>query len=113
VTKAEISLVRSLAETDVVTFMPEDNTAAARARCEATIESLREMRKAGWIELGGERGTEASWGAPPDARNIFRPMSFHKAGTETFHARYFCFRHHTFTNPPAIAPSTTISARPR
>ena len=50
-TPAEITILRSLAEADVVTFMPEDNTAAARARYEATIESLREMRKAGWIEL--------------------------------------------------------------
>jgi hypothetical protein len=36
---------------DVVTFMPEGNTAAARAKYDATIESLGEMQKAGWIEL--------------------------------------------------------------
>jgi len=41
----------SLAETDVVTFMPEDNTAAALTRFEANVESLREMQKAGWVEL--------------------------------------------------------------
>jgi hypothetical protein len=51
VTEAELTLLRSLAETDVVTFMPEDNTAAALARFEATVESLREMQKAGWVEL--------------------------------------------------------------
>jgi hypothetical protein len=51
VTAAEITLLRSFAEADVMTFMADDNTAAARARYEATIESLREMRKAGWIEL--------------------------------------------------------------
>jgi hypothetical protein len=40
-TDAEISLLRSLAEADVVTFMPEDNTAAA-ARCtRAGREALR------------------------------------------------------------------------
>jgi hypothetical protein len=37
VTDAEITLLRSLAETDVVTFMREDNTAAAVARFEATL----------------------------------------------------------------------------
>ena len=31
--------------------MPEDNTVAAVARFEATLASLREMQKAGWIEL--------------------------------------------------------------
>jgi hypothetical protein len=51
VTAAEIALLRSLAETDVVTFMPEGNTAAANARFEATLESLRDMQKAGWLEL--------------------------------------------------------------
>jgi hypothetical protein len=51
VTEAQIALLRSLAETDVVTFMPEDNTAAALARFEATVESLREMQKAGWVAL--------------------------------------------------------------
>ena len=50
-TEAELTLLRSLAETDVVTFMPEDNTAAALARFEATVASLRDMEKAGWIEL--------------------------------------------------------------
>jgi hypothetical protein len=51
VTEAEVALLRSLAETDVVTFMPEDNTAAAVARFTATVESLKEMQKAGWVEL--------------------------------------------------------------
>jgi hypothetical protein len=50
-TEAEITLLRSLAETDVVTFMPEDNTAAAVARFKATLESLRDLQKAGWVEL--------------------------------------------------------------
>jgi hypothetical protein len=31
--------------------MPEDNTAAALARFKATVESLKEMQKAGWLEL--------------------------------------------------------------
>jgi hypothetical protein len=51
VTSAEITILRSLAEANVVTFMPEGHTAAAMARFEATLESLREMQKAGWIEL--------------------------------------------------------------
>jgi len=51
VTAAEIALLRSLAQADVVTFMPEGQTAAALARYEATLERLREMQKAGWIEL--------------------------------------------------------------
>jgi hypothetical protein len=51
VTPAEIVLLRSLCEADVVTLMPDDKTAAARARYEATLESLREMQKAGWVEL--------------------------------------------------------------
>jgi hypothetical protein len=51
VTDAQITLLRSLAEADVVTFMPEDNTAAALARFEATVASLKEMQKAGWLEL--------------------------------------------------------------
>jgi hypothetical protein len=52
VTEAENTLLRSLAETDVVTFMPEDNTAAALARFEATVASLRDMPKAGWVDRG-------------------------------------------------------------
>jgi hypothetical protein len=44
VTPAEITILRSLAEADVETFMPEDS-AAALARFEATLESLREMQK--------------------------------------------------------------------
>jgi hypothetical protein len=51
VTPAEITILRSLAEVDVVTFMPDGHTAAALARFEATLESLREMQKAGWVEL--------------------------------------------------------------
>ncbi|MFL5496404.1 MAG: hypothetical protein ACJ8DC_18615 [Gemmatimonadales bacterium] len=50
-TPAEITILRSLAEVDVVTFMPEGHTPAALARFEATLESLREMQKAGWVEL--------------------------------------------------------------
>ena len=50
-TPAELSLLNSLAQADVVTFIPEDNTAAALARFEGTLESLREMQKAGWVEL--------------------------------------------------------------
>jgi hypothetical protein len=62
VTAAELSLLKSLAQVDVVTFMPEDNTAAARTRYEATVESLRELQKAGWVELavhGGRQGGAA------------------------------------------------------
>jgi hypothetical protein len=51
VTASEIALLRSLAEADVVTFMPEDNTAAALARFEATLRSLGDLQKAGWVEL--------------------------------------------------------------
>jgi thiazole synthase ThiGH ThiG subunit len=50
-TEAELTLLRSLAAADVVTFMPEDNTAGARARYEATVACLTEMQKAGWVEL--------------------------------------------------------------
>ena len=50
-TDAEQTLLRSLAAADVVTFLPEDNSAAALATYEATVERLREMQKAGWIEL--------------------------------------------------------------
>ncbi len=50
-TEAEITLLRSLAEVDVVTFMPEGTTRAAVARFEATLASLKEMQKAGWVEL--------------------------------------------------------------
>jgi hypothetical protein len=51
VTEAEIALLRSLAEADVVTFMPEDSTAGALVWFEATLESLRGLQKAGWAEL--------------------------------------------------------------
>lgn len=50
-TPAEFALLRSLAEADAVTFMPEGYTAAALARFEATVASLRDLQKAGWIEL--------------------------------------------------------------
>ena len=46
-----VTLLKLLCQGDVVAFMPEDNTAAAGAKYDATIESLREMKKAGWIEL--------------------------------------------------------------
>jgi hypothetical protein len=52
VTEAQITLLRSLAEADVVTFIPEGNTAAAAlARFEATLANLRDPQKAGWVEL--------------------------------------------------------------
>jgi hypothetical protein len=63
-TDAEISLLRSLAEADVVTFMPEDNTAAALARFKATVESLTEMQKAGWIELEVTQAEKRNRGHP-------------------------------------------------
>jgi hypothetical protein len=50
-TEAELTSLRSLAAADVVTFMPEDNTAGARARYEATVACLTEMQKAGWVAL--------------------------------------------------------------
>jgi hypothetical protein len=31
--------------------MPEGHTAAAQARFETTVASLKEMQKAGWVEL--------------------------------------------------------------
>ena len=49
---------------DGVTFMPEDNTSAARAKYDATIESLREMKKAGWIELEVNKPTGRRGGRP-------------------------------------------------
>ena len=76
---------------DGVTFMPEDNTSAARAKYDATIESLREMKKAGWIELelnkptGRQGGREAggggavhrgrAGGAPAAGRGLALPLS--------------------------------------
>jgi hypothetical protein len=51
VTDAGITLLRPLAEADVVTIMPDANTAAALTRFDATLESLREMKKAGWVAL--------------------------------------------------------------
>ena len=52
VTEAKITLLRSLAEADVVTFMPEDDTAAAVVRFEAPGQPQ------GFAEgrLGGARG---------------------------------------------------------
>jgi hypothetical protein len=49
-TEAELTLLRSLAEAEVVTFMPEGNTSAVPARFVATL-SLRDLPKAGWVEL--------------------------------------------------------------
>jgi hypothetical protein len=65
VTEAQITLLRSFAETDVVTFMADGNTAAALALFEATVASLDEMQKAGWLELevAEERKTGAR--SPP------------------------------------------------
>jgi hypothetical protein len=62
VTPAEIALLRSLCETDVVTFMPESNTAAARAKYEATLESLRDTQQAGWVELEVNKATQRQRG---------------------------------------------------
>ncbi|MGH7525582.1 MAG: hypothetical protein ACREMX_02645 [Gemmatimonadales bacterium] len=50
-TDAELALLRSLSEAEVVTFMPEGSTAAAMARFDALVRGLREMQKAGWVEL--------------------------------------------------------------
>ena len=50
-TDAEIALLRSLAQADIVTFMPEGPSAAAAARFETLVKQLREMQKAGWVEL--------------------------------------------------------------
>ncbi|MGH7525376.1 MAG: hypothetical protein ACREMX_01585 [Gemmatimonadales bacterium] len=50
-TDAELALLRSLSQAEVVTFMPEGSTAAAVARFDALVKSLREMQKAGWVEL--------------------------------------------------------------
>jgi hypothetical protein len=47
---------------DVVTFMPKDNTAAARAKYDATIDSLREMQQAGWVELEVNKPTRGHGG---------------------------------------------------
>jgi hypothetical protein len=51
VTKTEVTLLRSLAQAEVVTFMPGANTAGALARFETTVASLRDLQKAGWAEL--------------------------------------------------------------
>jgi hypothetical protein len=50
-TEAQIALLRSLTEVDVVTFIPEGTSRPAVARYEATLASLKEMQKAGWVEL--------------------------------------------------------------
>jgi hypothetical protein len=70
VTEGELTLLRSLAETDVVSFMPEDNTAAALARFDATVASLRlrDMEKAGWIELGVAQDEKRKRGHPQRKR---------------------------------------------
>jgi hypothetical protein len=68
VTPAEIALLRSLCETDVVTFMPESNTAAARAKYEATLESLRDMQQAGWVELEVNKATQRQRGRSGNQR---------------------------------------------
>jgi DNA-binding PadR family transcriptional regulator len=64
VTPAELTLLKSLAAADVVTFMPEDNTAAARARYETTIDGLRELQKAGWVDLEVNEETRRHRGRP-------------------------------------------------
>jgi hypothetical protein len=51
VTAEEVRLLKALAQADVVTFMPEDNTAAALARFKVTVDSLKDMQKAGWVEV--------------------------------------------------------------
>ncbi|HEX3236361.1 MAG TPA: hypothetical protein VHR41_19380 [Gemmatimonadales bacterium] len=50
-TAAELALLKSLAQVEVVTFMPEGAGRAAVARYEATLASLKDMQKAGWVEL--------------------------------------------------------------
>lgn len=50
-TEVELALLRSLAETDMMTFVPEGSSAGALAKFEVTLASLRKMQKAGWIEL--------------------------------------------------------------
>jgi hypothetical protein len=91
VTPAEVALLKSLCQGDVVSFMPEGNTAAARAKYEATIESLREMKKAGWIELevnkptgrrGGRSGVKGAAAArcTEAGRNALRLLGENKMG---------------------------------
>jgi hypothetical protein len=50
VTEAAISLLRSLAQAEVVTFMPEDNTAVAldQVQGDGSIASKRRRGQAGW-----------------------------------------------------------------
>ncbi len=50
-TDAQLALLRSLSEAEVVTFMPEGSTAAAMARFDALVKRLREMQREGWVEL--------------------------------------------------------------
>ncbi|MFL5496499.1 MAG: hypothetical protein ACJ8DC_19090, partial [Gemmatimonadales bacterium] len=72
-TPAEITILRSLAEADVVTFMPDGHTPAALARFQATLESLREMQKAGWWRSNW-RTTGSGAGAAPAGRGRVRRL---------------------------------------
>jgi hypothetical protein len=51
VTEAEIALLKSLAAVDVVTFRPEGAGRAALGRYEATLARLKDLQRAGWVEL--------------------------------------------------------------
>jgi hypothetical protein len=99
VTPAEIALLRSLSETDVVTFMPEDTTAAALTRFQATVESLREMQKAGWVELEvaedkkRQRGQPGTAGSADQARGAMQRRACSQASADTSNphrARTWC-----------------------
>jgi hypothetical protein len=50
-TDEEISLLRSLSEVELLTFLPEGTTPAALRRFDEVVAALRRMQKAGWIEL--------------------------------------------------------------
>jgi hypothetical protein len=50
-TDEEISLLRSLREVELLTFLPEGTTTAALRRFDDVVATLRRMQKAGWIEL--------------------------------------------------------------
>jgi hypothetical protein len=63
-TPAEVRLLKSLAQADVVTFMPEDNTAAALTRYEATVAGLKEVVKAGWVEFEANEEQRRHRGRP-------------------------------------------------
>jgi hypothetical protein len=72
VTPAEITILRSLAEADVVTFMPEGTTRAAVGRFEATLAS--------------QGNAEGGLGRTPDRRRKEAPAgSAEEGGRGTMH----------------------------